>query len=151
MIPRLVACALLLVAFTACDSLHAPYKKKDEELKKPMKDQSSDQSFMAFVGRLRIAVSKHDTAMMATLMTPDFGYRWDDAPPGETPFAYWDQHHLWGELSNALEQRFGPSEMYMVAPAQAITDPKFTGYRVGMRTIRGSWRMAYFVPAEATR
>jgi hypothetical protein len=151
MIPRLVACALLLVALTACDSLHSPYKKKDDEAKKPMRDQSGDQTFMAFVGRLRIAVSKHDAAMMATLMTPDFGYRWDDGPPGETAFAYWDQHNLWGELSNTLQQKFGPSELYMVAPAQAITDPKFTGYRAGMRTIRGSWRFAYFVPSEGSR
>jgi hypothetical protein len=151
MISRLVACAFLLVAFAACDSLHSPYKKKDEEAKKPMKDQSGDQNFTSFLGRLRIAVNKHDTAMMASLMTTDFGYRWDDAPPGETAFTYWDQHNLWGELSNILQQKFEPHEKYMVAPGQATTDPKYTGYRAGMRTVRGSWKFAYFVPGEGTR
>jgi hypothetical protein len=131
--------------------LHSPYKKKDDEAKKPMKDQSHDQNFQAFLGRLRIAVEKHDTAMLATMMTPDFGYRWDDGPPGETPFMYWDQHKLWGELSNLLMQNFGPSEMYMVAPMQVISDPNYTGYRVGARTIRGSWRLAYFVSGDAPR
>jgi len=148
MILRFIACAFLLVAFTACDT---PYKKKDEEDKKPMKDQSGEQNFMAFMGRLRTAVSKRDTTMMASLMTADFGYRWDDGPPGETPFMYWDQHNLWGQLSNVLQQRSGPSERYMVAPMQAISDPNYTGYRAGMRTVRGSWRFAYFVPAEGNR
>src|SRR5476649_2612205 len=65
------------------DSLHSPYKKKDDEAKKPMRDQSNDQTFMAFVGRLRIAVSKHDTAMMATLFF--FMIR---QPPRSTLFPY---------------------------------------------------------------
>lgn len=113
-----------------------------------MRDQSSDQNFMSFLGRLRIAVSKHDTAMLSSLMTPDFGYRWDDGPPGETAFMYWDQHKLWGELSNVLDQKFGVLERYMVAPPQAINDPSYAGYRVGARVVRGSWKLAYFVPAE---
>ncbi|MEI9895611.1 MAG: hypothetical protein WDN28_17400 [Chthoniobacter sp.] len=44
---RLFACAVLMVAFAACQ---APYKKRDEEDKIKMKDQSHDQSFQAFVG-----------------------------------------------------------------------------------------------------
>jgi hypothetical protein len=151
MLLRLVACALVLLSFAACDSLHSPYKKKDEEEKKPMRDQSTDQAFQSFMGRLRAAVSKHDTTMMASLMTADFGYRWDDAPPGETAFLYWDQHNLWGELSNVLQQRFGPHDLYMVAPVQAIKDSNYNGYRAGMRTVRGSWKFAYFVPAEGPR
>ena len=138
--------ATVLLAFATCDS---PYKKKDDEEKKVMKDQSHEQNFQAFLGRLRIAVAKKDTVMMASMMTPDFGYRWDDGPPGETPFMYWDQHHLWGELSNLLTQPFAPSEMYMVAPPQVISDPAYTGYRVGARTIRGSWKLAYFVSGDA--
>jgi hypothetical protein len=149
---RLIACALALLSFASCESFkNTPYKKKDEEEKKPLKDQSKDQSFQSFLGRLRIAASKHDTVMMASLMTPDFGYRWDDAPPGETPFMYWDKHQLWGELSHLLEQRFVESDMYMVAPREVVSDPTYAGYRVGARTIRGSWRLAYFVPAEGAR
>lgn len=149
---RLIACALALLSLASCEAFHnSPYKKKDDEDKKPMKDQSKDQSFQSFLGRLRIAVSKHDTAMMASLMTPDFGYRWDDAPPGETPFMYWDQRKLWGELSHILEQRFVESDMYMVAPADVVLDPNYTGFRAGARTIRGSWRLAYFVPGEGAR
>ena len=149
---RLIACAMALLSFASCEDLkNTPYKKKDEEDKKPMRDQSKDQNFQSFLGRLRIAAAKHDTAMMASLMTPDFGYRWDDAPPGETPFMYWDQHKLWGELSHLLEQRFVESGMYMVAPQEVVSDPNYGGYRVGARTIRGSWRLAYFVPAEGAR
>jgi hypothetical protein len=149
---RLIACALALLSFASCEATkQPPYKKKDDEEKKPMRDQSKDPSFQSFLSRFRTAVSKRDTAMLASLMTPDFGYRWDDAPPGETPFMYWDQHKLWGELSHLLEQRFVESDMYMVAPAEVVSDPTYTGYRVGARTIRGSWKLAYFVPAEGAR
>ncbi|HSI15604.1 MAG TPA: hypothetical protein VK961_26395 [Chthoniobacter sp.] len=149
---RLIACALALLSFASCEALHnSPYKKKDDEDKKPMKDQSKDQSFQSFLGRLRIAVAKHDTAMLSTLMTPDFGYRWDEAPPGETAFIYWDQHKLWGELSHILQQRFVESDMYMVAPAEVVSDSTYAGYRVGARTIRGSWHLAYFVSGEGAR
>jgi hypothetical protein len=148
MILRLVACALVLIAFAACQS---PYKKKDDEAKKPMKDQSTDQNFQAFVGRLRIAVAKHDAAMLSTMMTSDFGYRWDEAPPGENAFLYWDAHNLWGQLAVLLQQKFAPHDMYMVAPLQAVSDPNYAGYRVGVRTVRGSWKLAYFVPPEPAR
>lgn len=146
MILRLITCALLLVAFAGC--WEAPYKKKDDEEKKPMQDQAGDQSFQAFLGRLKIAVAKRDVNTLSTMMTSDFGYRWDDAPPGENAFLYWDQHNLWGELAQLLQQKFGPHERYMVAPKQAIDDPTYTGYRVGARAVRGSWKLAYFVPPE---
>lgn len=147
---RLIACALALLSFASCEAMkNSPYKKKDEDERKPMQDQSSNQNFQAFLGRLRIAAAKHDTTMLASLMTPDFGYRWDDGPPGETPFVYWDQHHLWPELSRLLKEKFVESDMYMVAPAEVVTDKTYSGFRVGARTIRGSWRLAYFVPSEA--
>jgi hypothetical protein len=147
---RPIACALALVSLASCN-LPAPYKKKDDEDKKPLQDQSKDPSFQSFLGRLRIAVSKHDTQTLSTLMTPDFGYRWDDAPPGENAFMYWDQHKLWGELSHILQQKFVPSDMYMVAPAEVVSDSNYTGFRVGARTIRGSWHLAYFVSGEGAR
>ena len=139
---RLLVCAFFLVAVTACES---PYKKTDANEKKPMKDQSSDPSFLAFVGRLRTAVNKRDRTVLASMMTTDFGYRWDNGPAGEMAFDYWEQRNLWGELANTLRQKFGPNDLYMVAPAQVITDTHYTGYRVGMRIVRGSWKFAYFV------
>lgn len=145
MFVRLFACAMMLSALSTCET---PYKKKDAEDKKPMKDQFGEQNFQSFLGRLRTAVSKKDTAMLSSMMTQDFGYRWDDGPPGETAFMYWDQHHLWSELSELLHQRFVPQDMYMVSPPQVAVDTNYAGYRVGARIVRGSWKLAYFVPGE---
>jgi len=140
----LFACALLLLAVVACE---APYKKSDAAEKKARKDMSNDPSFQAFVGRLRIAVSKHDRTMLASMMTTDFGYRWDNPTQPELAFDYWDQRNLWEELSKVLHQKFGPNDNYMVAPAQVISDRNYAGYRAGLRMVRGSWKFAYFVPA----
>src|SRR5687767_4396223 len=75
---------LLVAAFAGCES---PYKKSDaDDKKEPLKNQVKDPTFLAFCGRLRTAVGKKDRQMIASMMTPDFGYRWDNAPPGETPF-----------------------------------------------------------------
>jgi hypothetical protein len=148
MLLRLLVCAALLFSVAGCKTLEAPYKKKDEDEKKPMKDQSGDQTFMAFLGRLRIAVSKHDKAVLASMMTADFGWRWDTPPPGETPFAYWDQQNTWGDLQQLLKKQFVPNGNYMVAPPQVVTDKNYAGFRIGLRTEGGSWKIAYFVPAE---
>jgi|LakMenEpi03Aug12_release.lakeMendotaPanAssembly.Ray.scaffolds.fasta_scaffold818182_2 hypothetical protein len=138
---------LLLVSLTACE---APYKKKDDEDKKPLKDQSGDQAFQSFISRLRRAVVQRDLATLQKLMVPapDFGYRWDAAPAGETPFAYWDKNKLWLELSTTLREKFAAHESFMVAPAEVATQPGYPGYRAGMRIVGGSWKFAYFVPAE---
>jgi hypothetical protein len=148
MILRLFACLLLLVSVTACNTLQAPYKKKDAEEKKAMKDQANDQAFQAFVGRLRIAVAKRDRAKLTSMMTSDFGYRWDNPPMGETAFDYWDKNGLWKDLDGLLKQKFAANEFYMMAPVQAVNDPTYTGYRVGIKIVGGSWKFAYFVPAE---
>ncbi len=148
MLPRFVVCALIAVSLAACNTLSSPYKKKDDEEKKPMKDQSGDQTFMAFLGRLRIAVSKHDRQVLASMMSSDFGYRWDTPPPGETPFDYWDQQGTWGDLQEVMKQKFVPNGRYMVAPPQVVSDANYAGFRVGLRTVNGSWKFAYFVPAE---
>ena len=145
MILRLLVPLLLVMAFAGCE---APYKKSDAAERRPLKDAAKDQSFQAFVGRLRSAVAKKDRQMLASMMAPDFGYRWDDPPQGEVIFDYWDRHKLWGELGNILKQKFEPNELYLVAPPEVVTDPHYPGYRVGMRIVGGSWRFAYFVPAE---
>lgn len=142
----LLLSVLAACCFTACET--TPYKKKDQDEKQPLKDQSHDQSFQAFLGQLRTAVGKKDRKMLASLMTPDFGYRWDPAPAGETVFDYWDQQRLWPQLELILLEEFVPNDLYMVAPAQVVNDASYSGYRAGMRLIQGSWKFAYFVPGE---
>jgi len=144
---RFVVCAVLLLAVAACE---APYKKSDAMEKKNRKDQSNEPSFQAFVGRLRIAVNKHDRKMLSSMMTGDFGYRWDNPTAPELAFDYWDQRNLWGELAGVLRQKFGPSDNYMVSPPQVLADASYPGYRAGVRLVRGSWKFAYFVPAPPT-
>lgn len=142
---RVLLLPLLVIALAACQ---APYKKKDDADKQPFKDQSGDQGFQSFLGRLRRAVANKDRRMLATLMAPNFGYRWDNAEPGETPFSYWDQHNTWPELETTLRATFVPHERFMVAPAAVVNDPNYKGYRAGMCLVGGSWRFGYFVPSE---
>ena len=113
-----------------------------------MQDQSGDQTFQAFLGRLRIAVKKQDQAVLTSLMTPDFGYRWDAPPPGESVFQYWSMNDLWPMLGGIVGQKFVPNGTYMVAPAQVVKEPSYHGYRAGIRLEGGSWKFAYFVPGE---
>jgi hypothetical protein len=144
-----VAALAVCVCLGIAPGCKTPYKKKDDEDKKPLKDQSGDTNFQAFLGRLRIAVAKHDLDVLGSMMTRDFGYRWDAPPPGETVFSYWDQNAIWPELNAMLHEKFAPSGVYMVAPPQFVADPdNYTGYRAGMRTVGGSWKFAYFVAGQ---
>jgi hypothetical protein len=145
MLLRFLLCALLTFAVVGCES---PYKKSDAEEKKNKKDLSKDPSFQAFIGRLRIAVNKRDAKMLSTMVAPNFGYRWDFPPPGENPMDYWERKQLWDELAAVLKKRFVPKDDYMVAPPAVVDDPDYAGYRAGMLMINGSWKFAYFVPAE---
>jgi hypothetical protein len=145
MIFRSLVCLPFIGMLSTCD---APYKKSDEAEKRPLKYQAKDQTFQAFVGRLKTAVAKRDRAVLATMMASDFGYRWDNPPPGEVVFDYWDHQNLWPEVAKILRQQFEANDLYMVAPPEVLTDPNYAGYRAGMRIVGGSWRFAYFVPAE---
>jgi hypothetical protein len=120
-------------------------KKKKEE---PTKDLSNDPSFQAYVGHLRQAVGKRDQREIAQLMAPNFGYRWDQPPEGETPFDYWDKNNAWPELEKVLSSKFVPHEGYMVAPPEFAADPAYRAYRAGVRQVNGSWKLAYFVTGE---
>lgn len=113
----------------------------------PTKDQSSDVTFQSFVGQLKIAVAKRDRAMLASMMAANFGYRWDDGPPGEDPFTYWDKNNLWSELQGLMNERWVPHDGYMVVPMQLSVDNNYSGYRAGVQQDNGAWRFAYFVPA----
>ena len=124
--------------------------KKDkaaQNKKETMKDQSGDTSFQAFLGRLTKAVEKRDRVVLASMMAPDFGYRWDRGPAGETPFDYWDRNKLWGTLATLMREHWTPHEGFMVAPAQFAQSESYPGYRAGLTTVNGSWRFAYFVGA----
>jgi hypothetical protein len=145
---RLFTSFLAVALLAGCPSLQ---KKKDkyhtDKPPIPTKDQSNDVTFQGFVGQLKIAVAKHDAAMLTSLMAPGFGYRWDEAPAGETPFDYWDKNNLWGELSALLNERWVPYDGYMVVPMQLSLDQEYRGYRAGVQQVNGSWRFSYFVPA----
>jgi hypothetical protein len=155
MFPRLLLCATIATLGLAGCSMFdnkkdkPPTKKKDDKPKEAtIKDQSNDPSFQSFIGRLRTAVAHKDRREIAQMMAPSFGYRWDEAPAGETPFDYWDKNNLWPELEALLTQRFVPHESYMVSPPQFATDPNYRNFRVGVRQFSGSWRLAYFVTGE---
>ena len=114
-----------------------------------MKDQNGDTSFQAFLGRLRKAVETKDRVVLASMMAPDFGYRWDRGPEGETPFAYWDRNKLWGTLAALMRENWGPHEGFMVVQPQFAQSDSYPGYRAGLTMVNGSWRFAYFVGAPA--
>ena len=141
---RWLLCLIVMASLCACKT---PYKEQDKEDAKPLKDQSSDTTFQAFVGRLRIAVAKRDRATLTSMMAPNFGYRWDvtEPMPPEAAFDYWDEQNLWPELSGILRERFVAEGVYMVAPPP---DEQYRGYRAGMRVVGGSWKFAYFVSGE---
>ena len=137
----------LLAGCPATDKKPTKAKGKKQESMLPGRNQASDVSFQSFVGLLRAATAKRDMETIASMMTPDFGYRWDAAPEGETPFQYWDEKNLWPQLNSVLSAQWKESEGYMVAPPQFATDEKFEGYRAGISMVNGAWRFVYFVPA----
>ena len=147
--PSFVAFAAVL-ALAGCESAEKKAEKKRQE---GNRDFAKEPGFQAFIGRLHTAVRNKDHAMLQSLMAPDFGYRWDDPPPGENVFTYWDINGLWPEVERILAQKFVPyraerGELYMVAPPEMTTDANYAGYRAGMRLVTGSWKFAYFVPPQ---
>lgn len=108
-------------------------------------DQSSDVTFQAFLGRLRLAVRAKDMQTVASMMTPDFGFRIEPPGEGDGVFAYWDKNNVWPELNLVLKEKFIPNGVYMVAPSEFVIGTTYRGYRAGMRLEEGGWRFAYFV------
>lgn len=153
MILRLLICVALVLGVGACTNEEAKKKKEAAATAKAkgemLKDQVGDPALNAFLGRLRLAAANHDTATLASMMTPDFGYRWDNPPVGDNVFTYWDMNNTWLALNAILREKFVPNDRYMVAPAAVVTDPNYRGFRAGLRMVNGAWRFAYFVPDEA--
>lgn len=142
----LVLCSLPLLVLAGCKT---PYKESDKKREVEKRNASNDPNFQAFLGRLRVAVAKRDYEVLRQMMVPlpEFGYRWDNPPPGDSIFAYWDLNNQWPELEALLQKPFVPMEDFMVSPPEFAADPSgYAGYRVGLKQILGSWRFVYFVP-----
>jgi len=147
--PSIFALTVVL-AVSGCESAAKKAEKKRNEKNR---DFSQEPNFQAFLGRLYTAVKNKDQAMLQSMMAPNFGYRWDDPPPGDNVFTYWDVNNIWPELEKVLTQKFVPfraegGDMYMVAPPEMATNPDYAGYRAGIRLVVGSWKFAYFVPPQ---
>ncbi|MDB6149443.1 MAG: hypothetical protein JWQ44_891 [Chthoniobacter sp.] len=125
-----------------------PYKKVDKADRERLKHVAGDTNFQAVVGRLRAAARKKDLPMLASMMTEDFGYSADaSAQPGAAIFTHWDEQNLWPVLSDLLKQNFVPLGEYMVSPPELVSDSSYNGPRCGLRVVRGSWKLAYFLPS----
>ncbi len=148
MIFRSVFCLLLALGLAGCET---PYKKSDKKKEEVARDSNKDTSFQAFTGRLKIAVANRDAQVLASMMAPNFGFRWDRPESAQTDpaevFAYWTEQKLWPELTAVLQQGFVPNDTNMTAPAAAVRDAGYRGYRAGVRIYQGSWRFAYFLSA----
>ena len=146
MIFRLLLCVVLGCSLAACST---PSKKKEADKDKPkeptMEDMSNDVDFQAFLGRLRKAVAAHDVQTVASMMTPNFGYRLNPVGEGDGVFQYWDDELLWPQLQAVLSEHFTPKGSFMVSPPEFVTDPNFHGYRAGITAVDGVWKFAYFV------
>jgi hypothetical protein len=149
MILRLLCAFLAVTICIGCKSDTKPEKAKGKagEKEQAANDPSGDAAFQTFLGTLRKAVIKRDVSTLAELMAPSFGYRWDQGPPGETPFDYWGEHNLWAELSSIVKERWVPHDGFMVVPPQFASGEGYAGYRAGATMVGQNWRFAYFVPA----
>jgi hypothetical protein len=140
---------LLMCGLTACSTAADKKKKKDEAEKKAKlaegQDLESDPDFSAFLGRLKQAVAAHDVNTLASMMTPNFGFRLNPVGEGDGVFQYWDQNNLWPQLGETLNKHFVLNGEFMVAPAEFTTDTNYHGFRAGITQVQGSWRFSYFV------
>ena len=149
---NILASVLTVALFAGCpaaDKKSTKAKAKKQDSLSASRNPAADVSFQSFVGLLRTAAAKRDMETLAAMMVPDFGYRWDAAPEGETPFQYWDENKRWPELNALLSAQWTEHEDYMVVPPQFATDEHFDGQRAGISMVNGAWRFVYFVPAPA--
>ncbi len=137
---------MLALGVCVCACANPAKKKKDKKAQEPtIADAAGDVSFQSFLGILRKAVAARDMQTIASMMTPNFGYRLEPPGEGEGVFKYWDENGLWKELELGLREKFVPSGPYMVSPPQFATDENYHGYRAGIANVNGSWKFAYFV------
>jgi hypothetical protein len=111
-----------------------------------LRDENADVDFQAFVSRLKKAVAAHDVSTLASMMTENFGYSLNPEKSGEGVFQYWEENGLWTELDAILTERFAKKGDFWVAPPQFADESlNYTGYRVGISRVKGSWKFIYFV------
>ena len=140
----------LLIAFSLPACTTAQQKKAQAEAaekakREDLEDMGGDPNFLAFVGRLRMAVANHDVQTLAPMMTNNFGYSLNPVGEGNGVFQYWDQVNAWPQIQAILNNHFLPKGDYMVAPPAFAIDPNYHGYRAGLQSVDGSWKFAYFV------
>jgi hypothetical protein len=144
---------VLVLAFSGCATFKKHSEKKTPEqveTEERMQQDSQQQDFQAFIGRLRKAVKTRDMTTIASMMVPDFAYHLGATPAedlkGDGVFKYWDDNSLWEELDGILSEKFLPKNDFMVAPPQfADENLNYDGYRAGVRRVNGSWKFIYFV------
>ena len=149
---RILLLLVISLSLIGCQTpaQRAKAKKKADEKAHTIKDASTDVNFQAFVGRLRIAAAHHDMQTMASMMTPGFGFNFNQKPD-DNVFQYWDQNNVWPAVNRVLHQPFAPKGNYMVAPASFVNNPDtFHGYRAGIMIVNGAWKFAYFVTDAPT-
>jgi hypothetical protein len=152
---RILLTGALALGLTGCPSNQ---EKKDTMAAKihektSIPDQSNDTNFIAFMTRLRMAVTRRDLPTIASMMTTDFGYRLDPPGEGDGVFAYWDKNNVWPELNAVLRETFVADGVFMTAPGAFVKSKissgpnakPYTGYRAGITLVEGGWRFAYFV------
>ena len=145
---------LIFVGLVGCQTpaekaAKAEKEKKEDEAWKHQ-DDGEDTSFKAFAGRLRKAVANRDVRIMSSMMTEDFGYSWAAGGDGYGCFKYWDDNDLWPELQRVVNSQFLPNGDYWTAPPEFAADPNYAGFRAGIKRQKGSFKFAYFVPAQET-
>ena len=145
---------LSVIALGGCNTPESKKKKEDAAIKKrakaDLRQEAGEVDFQAFVGRLKKAVTAHDLNTVASMMTNDFAYVLGateaEDRKGEGVFKYWDENGLWTELDAILTERFAKKGDFWVAPPQFADESlHYTGYRVGIRRVGGSWKFVYFV------
>ena len=142
---RVLFMVVFLFAVAGCLTPEKKSGRKNKPAPTDMKSQEGDVSFQSFIGLLRKAAEARDTQMLATMMTENFGYRLDPPGEGEGVFQYWDENNLWGEVQSVLNKKFVAKGIFMVAPAEFVLDPNYTGYRAGVTWYGNSWKLAYFI------
>jgi len=140
----LLVTLLVLGGLSAC-STPSKDKKKETAPTRDIPDAQGDVSFQSFIGRLRTAVAAHDANVLASMMTPNFGYSLNPDLEGAGVFAYWDEKGLWEELKLVVNSEWAPFNDTMVAPAQIVGSGLSKSFRAGIVRVGGSWKFAYFV------
>jgi hypothetical protein len=150
---RALACAALLPLLTGCPSKEERELAEKKRFGGVLENPDQSPQFIAFIGKLRKAVSARDYDMMVKLMTSNFGY--DLEAPTEGPLLaiqYWNQYGLWPELERVLASEFSPKDRFVVAPPEfaLATDKKpYTGFRAGVVDTSNGYRFAYFVSDQS--